>query len=801
MKKFLAHLYFYILYIILGNFYSNCKERFKFECEKKTKDFQNDLINSYLTSNHFQLNDNKLDHHIANIFEPKELRKAINPGEVQSFYLYNENIYSFVINYLDYDGDGLLVHFYPLDCTIIVMGINEENENNKIKIESISNYEFDSFYSIIKKEELNVTRFKIKILKNKINDYNSNRAFHLIINSFEYINNTNLIIKEKEPILLNFNNNTLNKINLLYNMNIEDYYIYPISIFFYIKERVKFKISVLINESRQKEEYISYTDRIFIDIDSSQKGVSQLKISIEKIEKGKDAIMIAEVTENYLKPTYFRKNMLNFGFIPIGNQYQYYYMDIFKGEEGIIILNNKRYYGKLLSKLIKKERDNDYIIYNISEYPKEDDSSSNKITLEYNEYSQILELDRNKIEDFCEDGCYLLISYFSYYLNYHTSDLDSEEHNTKFIGIEFTLLSIIFEDEENRAQLINIPLNEYIFGIFETQSINIHYFSVYIPDNSSDLEFELHFNRVNVKAAKGIKRFNIFNEDYSFIENSNEEFIENCTPEKFKLEYFGGQYITFAISNYNQFNRYKKYYYFRILQKNPFNDCLIYPLDTNKVNFCKTNEVNGNFSCFFIINNIYKDLDNDLIINTYGNENLSYIVWSLDENDNYYSIDIRNINYRKIYSEFNKTFFKIDKNIYVDSKYILIKIQSPYREKDNLEIIATFYDHMHFISAINIYSYQLIYLNFNENCSFNTFPIGDNEYRLIINNSVGIGEICANDCSLNEYKLKIRGERISLFPIKKKMNNINFYNKKEKSQLVFKVKINYEYNNSLIEEL
>ena len=74
-------------------------------------------------------------------------------------------------------------------------------------------------------------------------------------------------------------------------------------------------------------------------------------------------------------------------------------------------------------------------------------------------------LSRLKIEELCEEGCYLLLIYNSEYLN-------SKGFIAKIIVIEFTLLSIISE-EEDRTQMVDIFLNEYIFGIFEYPSINI----------------------------------------------------------------------------------------------------------------------------------------------------------------------------------------------------------------------------------------------------------------------------------------------------------------------------------------
>ena len=242
-----------------------------------------------------------------------------------------------------------------------------------------------------------------------------NRTYHLIINSFEYINNSNLNLKEKEPTLLAFNNNTINKINLKYDLINNDISKNPIFISFFIKERIKFIIKVY-NDYSQKlyKKTVAYLDKILIDRELIPNKTSYINISIEKIE-GKDAVMVVKVIEDYTTPIYFQKNILNIGFIPSSTSYQYYYMEVFKGEHGEIILNNKKYNGRLFSKLIPKEKVNgNEIFYNSILYPK-DENEKNE-TLEYNEYSQKIAFDFNKT-NICIDGCYLLITYFSSYFN------------------------------------------------------------------------------------------------------------------------------------------------------------------------------------------------------------------------------------------------------------------------------------------------------------------------------------------------------------------------------------------------
>ena len=798
LKKLLIHLYIYFLNAILGNYYSNSKEIFKFECEEqKANNFQKDLIYSSLSPEFSTINNDNLDDQANFNFEANEMEKIINPGEVQSLDLFKNFIYTFDINLSKISGD-LLIHFYPLDCKIIIAGINIAN-NNTFEIERISNYEYGAYYVKVPKDELNITKFKIKTLKNSIQEYNYNRTLHLIINSFEYTNsNSNLTTKEKEPTLLNFNN-LLDKINLLYNTSDTGNDLYPISFYFFIKERVEFKISISNTENKTIEKIIYYKDRIIIDRNFTHKN-TYLKISIEKLEKEKDAVMISKAVGDYFKPIYFRKNILNIGFIPSGVYYQYYYMEIFKGEEGEITLNNKRYNGKLIAKLVKRGENNDSAIFNYSNYPRENESKlfdSKTDYLKYNDYAQKLILDLSKINDICkEDGCYLLISYYSIYFH-------KKEKNSKITGTEFSLVSCIFEEEEFRTQLINIPLNEYIIGSFDTKSINIHYYTIYIPDNSTDIIYELHYNNIVTSAEKGIKIFNPY-KIKSFNRLEYGDLVINIQPKELKLKYFAGQYITFALSSYTNYLQIDNtYYYFRILQKKSDNNYLIYPLDTTKVNTCKTTKMNETFSCFYVIENKYNDLYNDLIINLIGKENRYYEIGLAEYNGNYYSIELEDLKYKVLnnYNNIKYTFFKFDNNSLSNSKFTLVKIQTNSSEINNISILVNFYDNSSFFPFFNLYSYQLVYLNYQENCSFYFDIITNNDYRFIVNNTIGTGEICGNNnCEYYKYYIKIQ-KRVLSFPITEEMKSILFLNNKDNDPLVFNAKFGGLFRNIIIAEL
>ena len=788
-KILIVHFYLFILKILKN---SNCKEILGYECENNSNYLKNEISSSYLSSTFSYFNNNKLNSRMY--FDIEEKIITLNPGEVQSIALFKDKIYILDFNTSNYNNENmLLVQFYPLDCQIKIFGENI-NSKKELTIEKTSNYENYVFYTLIKKDELSNTNIKIKTLIDSIKENDKNRTFHLIINSLEYINNTNLIIKEKEPILLNFNN-SLFKVNLLYYLNKEEKYFYPISISFFIKERMKLKISVSYNENKLIEKNIYYTDRILIDRNLIPKDDSYLKISISirKNDRKDNAIMIAKIIGDYLTPIYFQKNILNIGFIPSNVSYQYYYMEIFKGEEGEITLNNKRYNGNLLSKLIsKKEINENDILYSNKYYPKDEKEKDN--LLEFNKYSQKIYFNTDKT-NICIDGCYLLLTYYSIYFN--------ERNNSNIKGTEFTLVGRILDEEEDlRSQIVNIPLNEYLFGSFEYSSIKIHYYSLYIPEKDKNFILEINVNNIGIFLKGGVKKFNIFSLQ-TITKKYFGDIIYEINPHDFQLDSFGEQYITFALCGYLPIEN--SHYYFRILQQNSNNNYLIYPLDTNKVNLCNTSRINarinGIYSCFFYIDNIYRDLYNDLIIYAYGAQKVNYEVYFADDNDDYYSINLNNLNYKNITKEDNNIFLKIDNKDYVNSTYILVNIQSYYEE--TLTVLSNFYDNLPFSPCIQIYSYQLIYLtnyiNFKFDLNF------QNQYRFLMNNTYGNGNIIfrANSIYLNTPNILISGKKVFSFVITKDKFIFDVFNnnKNDNDPLLFNIKVVNELNNQIFEEL
>ena len=229
LKKLITHLN--ILYLLLVFAFINSKEKFG----EYNYDLKNNIFSPLLYPNKFFVNKNIYNYQVNSSFEPEIINKIITVGHVQTELLYDEKIYNF--KFSSNNENGLLIHFYPLDCQIELI-----EESNNIEIKTISNYEYNSYYAKIENEIAQNVNFKLKVLKNILDDNNKNREFHLIINTLVK-NNTlyELNINDKESFILNFNNN-LNEVKLIYNLNHSG--TYPIILSSFVKEKVNFEIKV-----------------------------------------------------------------------------------------------------------------------------------------------------------------------------------------------------------------------------------------------------------------------------------------------------------------------------------------------------------------------------------------------------------------------------------------------------------------------------------------------------------------------------------------------------------------------------
>ena len=670
-------------------------------------------------------------------------------------------------------NNKLLLHFLSIDCEISIEAEYKKKKIDKeikedIDVMQISYYNYGAFTSIIEKN----AKFKIILLSK---EKNKNRNYPLIINSIKIDEPKipELIIKENEPAFLYFNND-LKKINLVYNFeerNIE----YPIIVSFFIKEKTKFKVEVKDGENNIMERNINYKENIIIKPKSS-KGNYTISISPNE-EIIINSTMIVRIIQSNSSPFFLIKSQLNLGFIPIELDYYYYYMEVFKGEGGEIILFNKRQNGILISKIIEKSNN---ITPLINEFPKfnGNDILSNDF-LEFDIYNQKLSFDSSYTEK-CEEGCFLLITYYS-----------NISKSLEINGTEFSILSRIWDEEELISQIIHIPLDEYIFGSINDTLIKYHYYSVFIPFETDDIYIELHGLNILGYSKEGIGKINtnkMTSNIKKLFEDWEEKIIVKLNKEDIKLVSFKWKYISFTFEPQYEDN---SYYYFRILQEKPGNNYLVYPLDTNKENFCETKEN----KCYFILKNEYNDLLNKIVIYGFGKNEVSYKVFNMMYTD-YFSSNLNISNLKEI-KELESSNSYLNLNMKNIDNFVLLVIESNSREDEIVTVISSFYNQPD-PSFINLYSYQLFYLN---ETTFQQFHLYQNpfvEYRILINNIKGEGYICFNQTyNTNNNYIHLTEQKLYSFSI---INHASFFIY-AKNILLFSIKVIYEILQTEIKEL
>jgi hypothetical protein len=650
-----------------------------------------------------------------------EIQRNLSVGEVYEELLYNSNKYIFNFNKLDIKNNSLYFHFYPFDDCHIKISSND----TLVKIEEKSYYNNKLFYAQINSS---ITLYSISYKIEPINYLNkdSNITCHLIINSF-YFNKNNipkLNLKEKNPTFLHFDKN-LKKIRLFYNLQKEE--IKPIIFSFFIKDKVKFNVT--FGETKTSlSKNISYIDKFIIKKNLISKNRNNISILLTLKEEDKESDVIVKVIGDNSKFYYLQRNYLNLEFILSEENTQYYCMEVYKDEEGEIILHDKRKNGKFVSKIFNQER-----LPEINDFR----NNSNKSDDELDNYSQKLNFNTTNCKNI-NNKCYLLITYFGSYNLYNA------------IGSEYTILARVWNKFEIIPQIVNIPLNEYIFGNLEENSVNHHYYTVFIPEDYEKISLEIHGYGINIFAINGKEKINRKNNDVSDLKYNNRTKIINLKKEDLNLNSFKNQYISFSVfRNDTKLNKIINYY-FRVLHTNSINNnIIIYPLDSNVENLCFSELILKHNSCYFLLKNDYNELSHNLMINElYDNaENYSKAIISKKEED-YYSINLTNRN-------FENFSVNLDMDEISNEDYVIIRIDNKLKLDWYLTISSGFSE---IEPSIQIYSYKLIYLTEQKNTNFNLDEKAKQFKLRIINNIPEKNKLEINFFKNNTSKANINND-------------------------------------------
>ena len=592
---------------------------------------------------------------------------SINPGKMFSktisyddIILLNPNKIKFVDNYYYY------IHVFSINCEIEINILSDwsTEERKDVVVTKINN----NSNTFLIKTESNEKVIEIKPLNNKLNN-NKNEECSLVINTLS--SDFNLEVKEENPTIFYFEDG-LNQIDLLYSYNnIKDKTFIAFQFLFNEKENFEITITGLKTEQKRK---ISNSYNFFLTKDLFDNENDNIKINIIKKESKIPVLVTFRVISNEFNPLILQKNYLNYGFITSDNEYQYYYMKIFQGEEGEIMLHDKRSNGKLIGKICHEEKEK--CLSQIKSFLNNDENNNNNM---YRENIKKLSFSYQDTEQ-CENGCYLLISY------YHEKLLKVKD----IIGYEFTLLTRIWNKEDwHDTNIINIPFNEYIFGYFEKNRINHHYYSIFIPNEIDDIYLEWKGNFIQIFFGEGKRKLNTYNNMLNTtIKLELEERIDYI---KLPMNNYTNKYLSFAIRPQNFFEDISSQYFLRIFQLKK-DENLIMPLDSNIGNRCKCKDAYKNtgdvslFSCFYLLKNDYNEFSQNFSV-SFSNLNIySQKLYYLSNKSTDLDLSYESINKRiKKVSNANSFFEN-----FMDNNLSFILLQFKTNEEEL--ILTTFYD-------------------------------------------------------------------------------------------------------------
>ena len=488
-----------------------------------------------------------------------------------------------------YNND-LIVNIHSINCFI-----NIKNEKN-FYINKRRNH--DTFSLRINSDYINNATIKITPITYLINEgekeYYKSKTCPIIITNYEN--------KQSEIPILNLINNSniyfdeeFKEIKFIYKIENLDKDT-PIALSLTFNQKTKFEIIIKVEGKEIINKIITYSTNIMFETEF--KANQNLEIYIIHKDNDAEIFMNVKMIKN-TSISILEQNNLNFGFITSNIEYQYYYMEVFKYQEGEIMLHSKRTRGILYAKLMPKDINPDLN----NNYPKNELDS----TLKFNQHNLKLYFNYNDTLT-CDNGCYLLITYYKEKYN-------SIEKNN-LIGYEYTILARVWDYMEYSPQIINIPFNEYVFGSFEQGSILDHYYTIFIPNDTDKIIIQFEGNYLDGFIGEGNIKLNII-KPLKEIKNLN--IINKINVFYITEDYLGFDFknksISLAFRSKNNFDDIFPFYNFRILYLKE-NEVLYYPADSDFSNLCLPEKENKTYFCNIILRNDYNDINENFAISS-----------------------------------------------------------------------------------------------------------------------------------------------------------------------------------------
>ena len=693
----------------------------------------------------------------------------INPGLAQTYFIQYLKDTKFVFNITN-EKDNLQINIHGINC----------NFKMEFQGELINKNNLDTYSLIINSTNNNITISPlIDATDGEYKENYEQKSCPLSINSYLITNKKpTLIIENRENNIFHLKPSYYKELSILYNLKevLKDSFINLVILY---NEKANFSIDVTYIKDGAKNnslsKYIYNSTNIYLNSDFllyNEANVADLDgilyITIKNIDE-KEINMYFKVIEKD-SISILEKNALNFGFLTSKTTYQYYYTEISYGEEGELVLHNKRLYGVLYGKIIQKNEINKNELNNISIYPKEYLNETNTTYLEYNQHSLQLKYYDDDTSN-CFDGCYLLITY----------EQKKSKDDFPLIGYEFTILSRSWNYTDYISQIIDIPYNEFIIGLFEKGSVSHHYYAISLPDDADKIIIQLEGNYLDGFYGEGRKKLNTIKtkpntKKLEIISNKN---VLTLNLKDLNLK---ERNISFAFRPKDYFAEILSFYYFRVLYLKK-DDKLFFPIDSDFGNLCIPEiDIETNFyNCYLIYNNNLNLLSTKFAV-TSSTQNEFFKIYATKVYKDGTTVNIM------------KQFLYIDDSCENDIDYYIFRMEFLNNETKN--IMTSFYDSVT-VNLPQIYSNQMFYIDLIEKLHY--FRV-KNSYTLnykYINGYIGYMNVSFLNFHTILSTRNYRGKPIAL-PIDSETDKISVQG--EQSFLYF-FQLDYNMNNKGIEEI
>ena len=614
---------------------------------------------------------------IDNFDEPKGKEIVIEPGLSETYFINSEEVTNFAFNINGQDTVQVNIHSINCNFDLYFSG----------KLINLIN--LDTYSFIINSENKIISVIPLlDVIDGQYKENYKEKSCPLSINSY-LINDRQpqIKIENKEEKIFYLDPSKYDLLNIIYNIKEISFDSFS-TLCFQFDENAHFFINIIYKSNKKEKDIYNatnlYLNSEFFFFDNDTHDIN------ETIEGGTLNIIIENKDKRYINMHFkiiekdtislLEKDSLTFGFLTSKTTYQYYYTQIFKGEEGELMLHNKVLYGVLYGKIVEqKDITLEDLKTKTSFYPKQSTSSD----ISY--HPHLLKLNFSYIDtSHCFNGCYLLITY----------EQKRNEGDYPLIGYEYTILSRFWNYTDYNSKIVDIPYNEYLIGSFERGSISHHYYSIWVPDEAEKLIIQIRGNYLDGFYGEGRIKINTMKtvSKTSDLKIINPEEVITLNIKNLNLQ---EKRISFTFRPKDYFVDVFSFYYFRVLYAKE-NDIVYFSIDSYFGNLCKPEiDYSTNLSyCYFIYENKY-------------NGSLTKFALTSTTQNEYYKI--YSTKYFKNTKSDNETeFLFLDTELKNDVDFYLFKLEFPNDEIKDIK--SSFTDTIEELYP-QIYTMQMFYIS------------------------------------------------------------------------------------------